>query len=142
MISQKAITISSKIFIGFSIVSVGYVSILSLLDPKSTMEMVNTSLNNNDAISSIRGIYGGVGIVITSCLIYLLFKDLKKGLSFLSLFWGAYAISRIITIVIDGPLGDFGNQWLMIESVLFVFALSLVMLYKKSFQVPKNISTL
>ena len=66
MISQKAITISSKIFIGFSIVSVGYVSILSLLDPKSTMEMVNTSLNNNDAISSIRGIYGGVGIVITS----------------------------------------------------------------------------
>lgn len=128
---QKTITVSSTIFIGLSIISIGYVSVLSLLNPQATMAMVNTSLNNTDAISSIRGIYGGVGMVITSCLIYLLLKDIKKGLTFLCLFWSAYAFSRIITLLIDGPLGDFGTQWLIIESAQGMLALTLLLLHKK-----------
>lgn len=116
---------------GFSIFSIGYVSVLSLINPQATMEMVNTSLNNTDAISSIRGIYGGVGIVITYGLFHLLMNDLRKGLSFLALFWGAYAISRIITVFIDGPLGDFGTQWLTIESTFFVIALIMWIAHKK-----------
>jgi hypothetical protein len=131
MSTKKVITASSKVFIGFSIFSVGYVSILSLINPIATMELVNTPLPNNDAISSIRGIFGGVGIVITISLIFLLLKDLTKGLSFLTLFWGAYAISRIITILADGPLGDFGNQWLTIESTLCITGLILLILNKK-----------
>jgi hypothetical protein len=73
-----------------------------------------------------------VGIVITFSLIYLLLKDIRKGLSFLTLFWGAYALSRILTIIIDGPLGDFGNQWLIIESTLFVVATILLIVNKKT----------
>jgi hypothetical protein len=132
MNTQKIINVSSKIFIGFSIFSLGYVSILSLASPQATMELVNTALQNNDAVSSIRGVYGGVGIVITFSLIYLLLKDIRKGLSFLTLFWGAYALSRILTIIIDGPLGDFGNQWLIIESTLFVVATILLIVNKKT----------
>ena len=131
MNTQKTILISAKIFVGFSIFSVGYVSVLSLIDPQATMDLVNTQLNNTDAISSIRGIYGGVGMTITTFLIYLLFADLRKGLFFLSMFWGAYAISRMITIMTDGPLGDFGKQWLIIESTLFIIAVAILFLHKK-----------
>jgi len=126
MYTQKVIAVSSKVFLGFSIFSIGYVSILSMLNPVATMELVNTTLQNTDAISSIRGIYGGVGLAITCSLIYFMLKDVQKGLSFLTMFWGAYAISRVITHLVDGPLGDFGSQWLVIESILFVLALVLL----------------
>ena len=131
MNTTKVIAISSKIFIGFSILSLGYVSISSLVNPVATMELVSTPLSNNDAISSIRGIYGGVGLAISISLTFLLMTDITKGLSFLVLFWGAYAISRVITIMVDGPLGDFGNQWLTIESILCLIGLVLLVLNNK-----------
>jgi len=89
------------------------------------MNLVDVTLNNTDALSSIRGIYGGAGLAISIGLVYLLFTDIKKALGFLSLFWGGYAISRILTILIDGPLGDFGNQWLVIESVFSMISIGL-----------------
>lgn len=131
MNAKKIITVSSKVFIGFSIFSLGYVSILSLIDPQATMSLVATNLPNTDALSSIRGIYGGVAFVICLQLVYLLLKDPKKGLLFLIFFWGAYALSRLITIIVDGPLGDFGNQWIMTETTLSVLALILYLLFKK-----------
>lgn len=131
MDAQKNVKIASKIYIGFSAFSLGYVAILSLISPQSTMNLVATPLPNADAISSIRGIYGGVGFIITIQLIYLLIKDYKKGLLFLILFWGAYAISRLITMFVDGPLGTFGNQWMVIESTFCVLGVVLLFLNKK-----------
>jgi hypothetical protein len=96
-----------------------------MINPQGTMDLVQVSLPNNDAISSIRGIYGGVGLAITASLIYLLIKNSQLGLSFLAMFWGFYALSRVVTIFIDGSLGDFGTQWLTIESVFCFLALSL-----------------
>jgi len=129
---KKVIKISSQVYIGFSIFSLGYVSLLSMYSPQATMDLVATPLPNTDAISSIRGIYGGVGLVITLCLIYLLLNDIKKGLIFLSLFWGAYAVSRLITMGVDGPLGSFGSQWLVIESVFCILAFVLLLFYNKT----------
>ncbi len=131
MNTLKNVKISSQVFIGFSSLSLGYIALLSLFSPQSTMDLVATKLPNTDAISSIRGIYGGVGLVITIQLIYLLFKDYYKGLLFLSLFWGAYAISRMITIFTDGALGDFGKQWIFIESTFTVIAIILILLARK-----------
>lgn len=131
MNAQRKVKISSQIFIGFSAFSLGYVALLSLFSPQATMDMVSIALPNTDAISSIRGIYGGVGLVITIQLVYLLLKDYHKGLLFLSLFWGAYATSRLITIVSDGPLGVFGTQWITIESVFCLIAIVLFLLSKK-----------
>ena len=131
MKAQKIVKIVSKIFIGFSAFSLGYIALTSLFSPQSTMDLVGTPLPNTDAISSIRGIYGGVGLVITIQLIYLIIKDYFSGLLFLSFFWGAYAISRLITIFMDGPLGDFGNQWIMMESIFCVIASILLLLSKK-----------
>jgi hypothetical protein len=128
---QKIAKISSQIFIGFSAFSVGYVALFALFSPQATMDLVATPLPNTDAISSIRGIYGGVGLVITIQLIYLLLKNYYKGLVFLSLFWGAYAISRLITIFVDGSLGEFGNQWIVIESTFSVIAIILLLVSKK-----------
>lgn len=131
MNATRNVKISSQIYIGFSAISLGYVAILSLFSPQSTMALVATTLPNTDAISSIRGIYGGVGLVITLQLIYLIIKDYHKGLLFLSLFWGAYAISRLITIFADGTLGDFGNQWIIVESIFSITAIILLLLSKK-----------
>lgn len=131
MNAQKILKISSQIFIGFSAFSLGYVALLSLFSPQSIMDLVATTLPNTDAISSIRGIYGGVGLVITIQLIYLLMKDYPKGLVFLSLFWGAYALSRLITIFVDGSLGDFGNQWIIVESTFSAIAIILLLVSRK-----------
>lgn len=131
---KKAIHISSIGFVGISILSIAYVSVVSMIDPQGTMDLVQVSLTTNDSISSIRGIYGGVGLAITFSLVYLLLRNLTMALSFLSLFWGFYALSRLITTIVDGPLGDFGTQWLVIESIFGIIAFSLAALSMKAKQ--------
>lgn len=131
MNKNKIINITSVVFILFSAFSLLMVSLMAMANPQSVMDLVQVKLPNTDAYSSIRGIYGGVGLVIISQLIYLLIKDRKKALAFLSLFWGAYAISRLITIAAEGALGAFGSQWLMIESVFCVLSVVLYTLYRK-----------
>jgi len=125
---MKAIRIASRTFIIFSCVSLSYVSILAFASPQAVMDLVKVSLPNNDAISSIRGIYGGVGLTVVISLLYLAFTDLKKGLVVLSMFWGMYALSRLMTIAVDGSLGAFGTQWLLIESVFCIIGITLIFL--------------
>lgn len=131
MNKNKIINIVSGVFILFSALSLLMVSLMAMANPQSVMDLVQVQLPNTDAYSSIRGIYGGVGLVIITQLIYLLIKDRKKALAFLSLFWGAYAVSRLITIAAEGSLGAFGSQWLMIESVFCVLSVVLYTLYRK-----------
>lgn len=125
---KNIVLISSKIYVGFSILSLVYVSFLSMGNPQSTMDLVNVNLPNNDSISSIRGIYGGSGLAIVISLCYLYFKNMGYAIKFLVLFWGFYAVSRLITIIVDGPLGDFGNQWIVIETSLFSLGLVLILM--------------
>ncbi len=122
---------ASKGFILFSALSLGYVALMAILNPQSVMDMVGVSLPNTDAISSIRGIYGGVGITIVAMLLYLAFYKTEQGLSFLSVFWGSYALSRIITWFSDGALGEFGTNWLVIESFMCVVGIVLLAFGKK-----------
>lgn len=105
-------------YVLFSTLCLIYVAYMGITDPVGVMNLVNTPLNNNDAISSIRGIYGGVGLLLCGMFIYLFYTDVTKAVFVLLLFWMVYALSRIITIATDGPLGDFGTQWLFIESIL------------------------
>lgn len=121
----------SKGFILFSAISLAFVAIKAMLNPQSVMDLVGVKLLNNDAISSIRGIYGGVGITLVLVLLYLAFFQTTKGLTFLTLFWGSYAISRIITWFANGPLGEFGTAWLAIESCLCLIGIILLAFNKK-----------
>ncbi|MEL6536542.1 MAG: DUF4345 domain-containing protein [Bacteroidota bacterium] len=122
---MKTVNLLSKLFVGISILSVGYVALLSLVSPQATMDLVQVTLPNTDAVSSIRGVYGGVGLAISIVLVYLLVKDLPKALGLLGLFWGGYALSRVITLLVDGPLGAFGTQWLTIEGTFCLIAVGL-----------------
>ena len=90
------------------------------------MDLVGVKLTNTDAFSSIRGVYGGVGLTIFITLIYLMLRDAQKGLLFLSLLWGFYALSRTLTIFAEGALGAFGRQWLLIESIFCLISLVLL----------------
>ncbi|MGQ3015433.1 MAG: DUF4345 domain-containing protein [Flavobacteriales bacterium] len=132
MKNQKFIRIASRAFIVFSILSLSAVSLLSLYDPQATMDLVQVQLGNTDAASSIRGVYGGVGLSICAALVYLLLRDTRLGVRFLTLFWGMYALSRLITIFADGALGAFGSQWILIESLLCGTGLLLLLLTRRA----------
>lgn len=122
---NKAIKISSSIVMGISVLGIASVSLMAFNSPQSVMDLVQVKLENTDAMSSIRGVYGGAGIALLLVMIYLWKNDLKKGMLFLSVFWGSYAISRLITIMVDGALGAFGTQWIFTESILSIIALIL-----------------
>jgi hypothetical protein len=132
MKTQQILVLASKGFILVSALSLLSVSIMAFTNPQSVMDLVSVQLNNTDAFSSIRGVYGGVGLTLFISLIYLMWKNARMGLAFLCMLWGFYALSRTITIFSEGALGSFGNQWLLIESVFFVMAVSLFIFYKRS----------
>lgn len=137
MKKQKLLHVLSVILVLFSALSILMVSLMALLDPQKVMDLVNVELTNNDAFSSIRGVYGGVGLTIVSSLIYLALKDVRTGLVFICFLWGGYAASRIITILVEGPLGSFGRQWLTIESSLFIVAIVLLLISPRKHLVAK-----
>jgi hypothetical protein len=132
MKTTKTLVFASKGFILLSALSLLSVSLMAFANPQSVMDLVHVQLNNTDAFSSIRGVYGGVGLALFISLVYLMVKDTQKGLLFLCLLWGFYALSRTITIFMEGALGDFGKQWLTIESLFFVIASALLMLQRKT----------
>ncbi|MGV3657042.1 MAG: DUF4345 domain-containing protein [Chitinophagaceae bacterium] len=134
---RNILKFSSKGLILFSALSIAMVSAMAFDDPQAVMNLVGVQLPNNDAYSSIRGVYGGVGLTIFITLIYLAIKDYKKGLVFTSVLWGSYALSRLLTIAVEGSLSAFGNQWLMIESVLCLSSLILLALQAGSSKAAK-----
>ncbi len=123
--ANKWIKIGSGIVIGISGIGILSVSAQAMLDPQSVMDLVQVKLENNDAYSSIRGVFGGVGFTLLAIFTWLVRKDKAAALGFIALFWGMYALSRMITIASEGALGDFGSQWLVIESTLCVLALGM-----------------
>jgi len=125
MKTNRLIPIASNCFIVLSALSLLSVSIMAFHNPQAVMDLVQVKLTNTDAYSSIRGVYGGVGITICISLFYLLKNNVQLGLLFLSMLWGFYACSRITTIIIEGTLGNFGSQWLAIESILFLIGFTL-----------------
>lgn len=126
------LTILSRGFILFSALSLLSVSLMAFANPQSVMDLVQVNLPNTDAFSSIRGVYGGVGLTIFISLLYLMRKDVQMGLIFLSMLWGFYALSRLLTIFSEGSLGAFGKQWLCIESILFGVSVILLFLNKRT----------
>ena len=131
MMTAKVIQLSSKGFILISALSLAYVAVMALINPQAVMDLVGVKLPNNDSISSIRGVYGGVGITLVVALFYMAFNSTSTGLSFLTLFWGSYACSRVVTWVVDGPLGEFGMNWLAIESFFCLIGVLLLVFGKK-----------
>jgi hypothetical protein len=131
MTTKAIYMLVSKGFILFSALSLCYVAVLAMFNPQSVMDLVGVKLPNTDSISSIRGIYGGVGITLVLLLFYLAFYETPKGLVFLTIFWGSYAMSRVITVWSDGPLGDFGTNWLYIESFFCFVGMVLLMFNRK-----------
>jgi hypothetical protein len=119
-------------FILLSALALLSVSVMAFANPQSVMDLVHVQLTNTDAFSSIRGVYGGVGMTLVISLIYLMATDPNKGLAFLCLLWGFYALSRAITIFSEGALGAFGRQWIITESVFFIIALVLLRLNTKT----------
>jgi hypothetical protein len=131
MKTTKTIQLASQGVILLSACSFLSVSLMAFANPQSVMDLVQVQLTNTDAFSSIRGVYGGVGLALSISLFYLMLRDVPKGLALLSLLWGFYALSRIITLFTEGPLGAFGTQWLTIEASLFLATVTLLLLNRK-----------
>jgi hypothetical protein len=132
----KSIRLASIAFISLSVLSILSVSMMAFINPQQVMDLVQVNLGNNDAYSSIRGVYGGVGISIVAVIIHLSRTGVSTALGFLALFWGMYGISRVITIIIEGRLGAFGNHWLVIEACFTAIALGLLTAYCRTSRLP------
>lgn len=132
MTTKNYVRIAGIAFVSISTLAFLAVSFMAFHNPQSVMDLVSVSLQNNDAFSSIRGVYGGVGLSICIILIYLLKHNLKQALQLLAIIWGLYAVSRLMTIAIEGSLGAFGTQWLWIESLFFLLAIALQFRLKPS----------
>jgi hypothetical protein len=128
---QTTFTTLSKSFLLLSSLSILSVSLAAFFSPQSIMDLVQVKLQNNDALSSIRGVYGGVGLTIFLLLVYLFRYDLLLGLKFLTVLWGLYALSRLVTIFSEGPLGDIGTVWLIMETSFFLLGITLAAKGKK-----------
>jgi hypothetical protein len=131
MNSSKFIVRTSQAFILVSALSLASVSYMAWTDPRSVMALVNVKLDNPDALSSIRGVYGGAGSAMVIALIFLLRRNAAYALGFLTMLWGFYAIARVSTLVLEGSLGSFGRQWMLIETVLAIAAATLSVLYAR-----------
>ena len=130
MKQQKTIRLIARVFMGLSALSMLSVSLMAFSNPQAVMDLVHVHLGNTDAFSSIRGVYGGVGLTLFISIVYMLVRDVRHGLMFLCMLWGFYAISRVMTIFTEGSLGAFGTQWLTIESIFFSIALVLAIIYR------------
>ena len=131
MKKEKLVRVATIAFIVFSALCLLMVSLMAFLNPQSVMDLVSVKLTNTDAYSSIQGIYGGVGMTLVISLLYLIRNHANEALLFLTFLWGLYAISRLITILVEGPLGQFGNQWIVTETILCAIALVLLKFNKK-----------
>ncbi|HSJ67539.1 MAG TPA: DUF4345 domain-containing protein [Anditalea sp.] len=140
MKNLKIINFLTKGYILISGLAFLSVSLMALISPQAVMDLVQVQLSNPDAFSSIRGVYGGVGMALFISLIYLMFNNPNQALVFLAMLWGFYAFSRIITIMVEGRLGSFGNQWLFIEGILFLIAIGLYIASNKPNQEPVYLS--
>ncbi|HEX7757263.1 MAG TPA: DUF4345 domain-containing protein [Niabella sp.] len=125
---KKSVSIISYICIGIFSSSLLYISILAWANPATVMAFVGVELTNNDALSSIRGVYGGVGFFLVGLALIISIRNLQYGLLFFTVFWLMYAVSRVLTICINGPLGAFGNTWLKIELTFGLLSLTLYLL--------------
>ncbi|MCD2423302.1 DUF4345 domain-containing protein [Niabella pedocola] len=126
-------------FVCISALSLAWVAAMAWYNPQAVMDLVHVTLNNTDALSSIRGVYGGVGFSVIAVLIYTMRRNLPLALLFLSLFWLLYALSRLVTIWADGSLGSFGSNWLTIETTFGMIALVLYLGNRKRSQ--KTVTT-
>ena len=115
---SRYLGIAAWTLIAVSVLGVGMVSLMAFMDPQGVMDLVQVELGNTDAYSSIRSVYGGVGVTLLVVLIAVARRDRRAAMGFLGLFWGMYALSRLMTMGLEGALGAFGSQWLVIESVL------------------------
>ncbi len=106
-------------------------SLMAFGNPQSIMDLVHVELDNTDALSSIRGVYGGVGFTIVLSLLYLINNNTLWALLFLTIFWLSYVFARVMTIYEDGALGSFGNNWLKIEAVMSLIAFGLYLRLRK-----------
>ena len=125
--AASAARLASVGFIVLSGLALLWVSVLALMDPRAVMALVGVQLPSPDAASSIRGVYGGVGLSICLSLAMAIRRQwLGAALAFLLLLWGFYALARLLTAYVDGPLGAFGTQWLLIEATLALAAAALL----------------
>ena len=128
MKQQKLILSIAKGYVLLSAFSVLAVSVMAFQSPQAVMDLVSVKLTTNDSFSSIRGVYGGVGVTLFIALVYTLRKNILESLGLLVTLWGMYAVCRVITLFTEGPLGSFGNQWLAIEVSFCMIAVALLLL--------------
>jgi hypothetical protein len=88
MKTSKFLEFATWTIVAISALGTLSVSLTALLDPAGVMALVHTPLDNTDAFSSIRGVFGGVGITLAAAMVWIFRRDRTAAMGFLAMFWG------------------------------------------------------
>ncbi|HWJ29652.1 MAG TPA: DUF4345 family protein [Flavisolibacter sp.] len=123
----RIINISTILLVSFSATAILMASIMIFFHHQRVMNVLKVNLPGAYTRSFMLALYGIVGLAAGLSMIYIFIKNQRKGLSFLTLLWGFYAASRLMTILFNGSLNDFG-RWLFIDSMLFMVSVVLLLM--------------
>lgn len=118
MKTRQTVKLFLQAFILFSILNLLTWSVIPFMSLQAIRNLVTIRLPDTTALSSIRGVYGGMGLTLFISLLYLQFTNLRHSLAILCLLSGVVALSPIIITFSEGTLGAFSSQWLLTESLV------------------------
>ncbi len=113
-----------KIVLGLVAMTTLLVGLQGFFDPQAIMDNVQTTLDNNSALSSTRANYGGMhiafGIMFLLGALSLEFR--RPALWVLALYTTGYGAGRLYSLLVDGAPNTFIGTWVFVEIGLAVFA--------------------
>ena len=113
-----------KIVLGLVALTTLLVGLQGFFDPQAIMDNVQTTLDNNSALSSTRANYGGMHIAFgVMFLLGALSPEFRRtALWVLALYTTGYGAGRLYSLLMDGTPNTFIGTWLFVEIGLSVFA--------------------
>lgn len=85
--------------------------------PSELLAVVGIPLDNPSALSSIRGIYGGLHIAFGAMMLWSLLKNPSVALLFVVIYTGGFTLGRWTAFALDGQPNAFVTTWMFVEPV-------------------------
>ena len=125
MKTVKIITFTSRIFILIAALYMLSIGILAIFSPLSIIDFVHINMLKHGSFFAISGVYGAGSLLIFILLMYFMASNPDNGLLTLLIYCGIYASIRVMTLFLEGVIGEKESQWLILEFFLFLVSLGL-----------------
>lgn len=122
----RLINLFTLLLISGSALAILRTSITIFIHPQNVLEHIGVNISSIDHSRPLTALFSATGFTIAGILSYLFIQDRRKGLTFLTLLFGIYALYRFLTILFHGSIDDLG-RWLFVDSALFLISVMLLL---------------